>query len=116
MVRQIHPGGGKGCATQSTQVAAVTGPHDDGGEHGKPRQVVDHFPAFNARDRRWPRTIPSFLPPFVRDSPPPAIFLFPSAAPPLHLQFCKTVQSREGLMPEIVVHAFEGRSVEQKRL
>jgi hypothetical protein len=55
------------------------------------------------------------LPPPVRDSPPQAIFLFPSAAPSLHLLFCKTVQSKEGLMPEIVVHALEGRSVEQKR-
>jgi 4-oxalocrotonate tautomerase len=55
------------------------------------------------------------LPPFVRDSPSQAIFLFPSAAPSLHLQFCKAIQLQEGLMPEIVVHALEGRSVGQKR-
>jgi 4-oxalocrotonate tautomerase len=33
----------------------------------------------------------------------------------VHLQFCKAVQLQEGLMPEIVVHALEGRSVKQKR-
>jgi 4-oxalocrotonate tautomerase len=44
-----------------------------------------------------------------------AIFRIPSAVRSLHLQFCNAVQLEEGLMPEIVVHALDGRSVEQKR-
>jgi 4-oxalocrotonate tautomerase len=33
----------------------------------------------------------------------------------LHLQFLQVGSIKEGLMPEIVVHALDGRSVEQKR-
>jgi hypothetical protein len=60
-------------------------------------------PAFNATDRCRPRWKPSF------------VYLFPSAVPSLHLPSCKAVQSKERLMPEIVFHALEDRSVEQKR-
>src|SRR5262249_22485786 len=53
--------------------------------------------------------------PFCRRLYATTLSALPSATPSLHLPFCKTIQSKEGLMPEIVVHALDGRTIEQKR-
>jgi 4-oxalocrotonate tautomerase len=49
------------------------------------------------------------LPPFVRNDP---------FAPSINfalMHLFQGAQSKEGLMPEILVHALDGRSIEQKR-
>jgi 4-oxalocrotonate tautomerase len=113
-VRQIHPGGGSGCATLSTYLATVTSPTTR--------------TANTASLVRW-----SIISRLQREGLPSAkgdtvLFAAVCTRQPSASDFpvsigCATVaspvvqdvQSKEGLMPEIVVHALEGRSVEQKR-
>jgi 4-oxalocrotonate tautomerase len=78
------------------------------GEFG---QVIDLLPLLT----RWRGVGQEEYYPFCRRLYATARPPLPLVTPSLHLQFCKVVRSTEGLMPEIVVHALDGRSVEQKR-